>query len=394
MANSKTIISVLFLLALATASAFLINTNFSITQIAVKVPAVHPAAIYAQIYTKFGISVPDHIALAARSGWTDSVAANPSINDLIYLTPIQIGDNTLQVCLDTGSANLWAYTPQTPSVGSHATYNPQTGRLMPGYDWFSTTGDQTTLRGRVFQDLVKIGHLSYPNQAIQVVDIITPRSAMYNPNQPQDGIFGLAFSSMNCVRPTKQKTFFANIKRFLNAPLFAFCLKHRTPSTIDFGWIDSRKYKGQIVWTDVNKRYRFWNISIDGFSIGRDPSSSIPFSAIVDTGSSINLLPEYIVNQYYKRIPDSYKSTQHGGYIFPCTQTSIIPDFSLKIGQYIAVTPGQLLKFSSNGTHCFGGIQSSPFSSLNILGEVFLKNQYVIFFDDDRNARIGIAPQA
>ncbi|KAE8553833.1 hypothetical protein TMatcc_006680 [Talaromyces marneffei ATCC 18224] len=141
-------------------------------------------------------------------------------------------------------------------------------------------------------------------------------------------------------------------------------------------------------------RYRFWNISIDGFSIGRDPSSSIPFSAIVDTGSSINLLPEYIVNQYYKRIPDSYKSTQHGGYIFPCTQTSIIPDFSLKIGQYIAVTPGQLLKFSSNGTHCFGGIQSSPFSSLNILGEVFLKNQYVIFFDDDRNARIGIAPQA
>ncbi|KAE8548989.1 hypothetical protein EYB25_009372 [Talaromyces marneffei] len=217
---------------------------------------------------------------------------------------------------------------------------------------------------------------------------------MYNPSRAHDGIFGMAFSSLNCVRPRKQKTFFANIKRFLNSPLFAFCLKHRTPGTVDFGWIDPKKYKGQIFWTHVDKSEGLWKISIDGFRIGRDHSSPISFSAIVDTGSSINLFPEYVVKQYYKRIPGSYKSTQDGGYIFPCTQTSVIPDLSLEIGQHIAVIPGQLLKYSSNRTHCFGGIQSSPHPSLNVLGDVFLKGHYVIFFDDSTNPWIGIAPQA
>ncbi|EEA22386.1 hypothetical protein TMatcc_008171 [Talaromyces marneffei ATCC 18224] len=394
MANSKTIISALALSALAAAAPSRSKTRFSLTQVAVKVPAVHPAAIYARAFTRLGFEVPDHVALAARSGWTDSVTANPSQYDVVYLTPIQIGASVLQVALDTGSSNLWVYTPDTPGIGTHATYDPQTGRLMPGYRWHAINGIDIEFKGRVFQDNVRVGHLRYPNQAVQVVDMIKPESSMHNPLRNNDGILGLAFSSRNSVRPIKQNTFFANIKDKLDIPVFAACLKHGVPGTFDFGWIDSQKYKEKLFWMPIDNSKGLWNITIDGFSVGGDPFNSNPFHAIVDTGTSINLFQENIVKKYYEKIPDSSFSILNGGYTFPCTPASTIPDFNLKLGQYTAVISGKFIKYMSNGTHCYGGIQTSPNSDYNVLGDVFLKSYYVIFFDDNINPQIAIAPQA
>uniref|UniRef100_A0A093X8M9 Aspartic protease pep1 n=1 Tax=Talaromyces marneffei PM1 TaxID=1077442 RepID=A0A093X8M9_TALMA len=316
MANSKTIISALALSALAAAAPSRSKTRFSLTQVAVKVPAVHPAAIYARAFTRLGFEVPDHVALAARSGWTDSVTANPSQYDVVYLTPIQIGASVLQVALDTGSSNLWVYTPDTPGIGTHATYDPQTGRLMPGYRWHAINGIDIEFKGPW------------------------------------------------------------------------------VPGTFDFGWIDSQKYKEKLFWMSIDNSKGLWNITIDGFSVGGDPFNSNPFHAIVDTGTSINLFQENIVKKYYEKIPDSSFSILNGGYTFPCTPASTIPDFNLKLGQYTAVISGKFIKYMSNGTHCYGGIQTSPNSDYNVLGDVFLKSYYVIFFDDNINPQIAIAPQA
>ena len=41
-----------------------------------------------------------------------------------------------------------------------------------------------------------------------------------------DGIFGLAFSIENTVKPSQQKTFFDNIKSSLDEPLFTVDIKH------------------------------------------------------------------------------------------------------------------------------------------------------------------------
>lgn len=64
-------------------------------------------------------------------------------------------------------------------------------------------------------------------------------------------------------------------------------------------------------------------------------------------------------------------------------------------GTYKAVTPGKYIKMAAVGEDesiCFGGIQSSDGMEFSIFGDVFLKNQYVVF--DAEGPRLGFAPQA
>lgn len=64
-------------------------------------------------------------------------------------------------------------------------------------------------------------------------------------------------------------------------------------------------------------------------------------------------------------------------------------------GTYKAVTPGKYLKMSpvmEGGSTCFGGMQSNDGMDFSIFGDVFLKNQYVVF--DMNGPRLGFAPQA
>lgn len=375
MVNCKTIISALVLLVLATASPFPTNTSFSIRQVAVK-------ALY-------------NIALATRSDWTDSAIAAPFKHDIVYLTPIKVGTSNLQVVLDTASGNLWTYTAETPYIESHATYNPASGRLMKDYYWKSINGRGVVFQGRVYRDTVCIGqHLTYHDQAVQVVDVVEPITQALNPNRPYDGIFGLAFSTLNTIYPIKQQTFFDNIKSRLNAPLFAAYLKHEAPGMFDFGWIDPKKFKGPLVWTNVDASRGLWNISVDGYSIDGDSSSSIPFYAAIDTGTSLILLPESIIQAYYKKITGSYKYYATGGYYFPCTMTTIIPDFRVNIGEHTAVVPGEFMVYYRNTTHCYGSLQPSPRPDVNYLGAAFIKSQYIIFHHHPAGPWIGIATQA
>lgn len=46
----------------------------------------------------------------------------------------------------------------------------------------------------------------------------------------------------------------------------------------------------------------------------------------------------------------------------------------------------------NDGSMCFGGIQSNSGMEFSIFGDVFLKNQYVVF--DAEGPRLGFAQQA
>lgn len=64
-------------------------------------------------------------------------------------------------------------------------------------------------------------------------------------------------------------------------------------------------------------------------------------------------------------------------------------------GTYKAVTPGKYIKLApvqDGGKTCFGGIQSNQGMEFAIFGDVFLKNQYVVF--DPEGPKLGFAPQA
>ena len=64
---------------------------------------VNLPALYAKALSKYGAPVPAAVRAAAVSG---SAITTPEGNDDEYLTPVKIGETTLNLDFDTGSADL------------------------------------------------------------------------------------------------------------------------------------------------------------------------------------------------------------------------------------------------------------------------------------------------
>lgn len=120
--------------------------------------------------------------------------------------------------------------------------------------------------------------------------------------------------------------------------------------------------------------------------------------AIVDTGTTLLLVPDDIAAAYYAQIPGAANAAQtSGGYVFPCSETP--PSYTAVIGSYQAVVPGSFINFSpvdgntfADATTCFGGIQAVPAGfPFAIYGDVFLKSQFVVFHGGD--TQLGFAPK-
>lgn len=193
-------------------------------------------------YLKYGKPVPDwleeavanitaELGLEGRSTGTASATPIDSFDDA-YITPVQIGTpaQTLNLDFDTGSSDLWVFSSSTPSsqVNGQTVYNPSkssTSKLLSGATWSITYGDGSSSSGKVYTDKVAVGALSVANQA---VEIATTVSSSFSSESETDGLLGLAFSSLNTVSPTPQKTFFDNAKASLDSPLFTADLKYHT----------------------------------------------------------------------------------------------------------------------------------------------------------------------
>lgn len=229
----------------------------------------------------------------------------------------------------------------------------------------------------------------------QAVEAATSVSSSFLSDVDDDGLLGLAFSSINTVSPTSQLTFFDNVKANLASPLFAVTLKKGAAGTYDFGYIDSSKYTGSITYSSVSSSQGFWQITASGYAVGSGSSVSSSFTAIADTGTTLVYLPTAIVKAYYAKVSGSQNSNTFGGYVFPCTAT--LPNLSIVIAGVKQTIPGSYINYApadSSGSTCYGGIQSNTGIGLSILGDVFLKSKYVVFENSGSSPRLGIAQQA
>ncbi|KAK3953394.1 aspartic peptidase domain-containing protein [Pseudoneurospora amorphoporcata] len=169
---------------------------------------------------------------------------------------------------------------------------------------------------------------------------------------------------------------------------------------------------------------------------------SYPFTTIADTGTTLLLLPDSIVSDYYSAIPGASYSSEWAGYLFPCSYASSLPDWSFFLGSappsspstpapnttssdsnkaepkldigpepegdrqgqgqeegkegkeegfyYKGTVPGRYMNYGEvNATWCYGGMQSSEDIGFSIFGDVVLKAQFVVF--DLGGMRVGFA---
>ncbi|KAI9845901.1 MAG: Type I transmembrane sorting receptor [Sclerophora amabilis] len=370
------------------------TNGFTVSQVAKK--ATKPkngAAALRHAYGKYGAVIPQSLKAAADG----SVTATPSEYDEEYTCPVTIGTpgQTLQLDFDTGSSDLWVFSSElsASSQRGHDIFNPTESSSfenLSGASWSISYGDGSSASGDVGTDVVKVGQTTVNAQAVELARRV---SSQFTQDTDNDGLLGLAFSSINTVTPTSQMTFFDNAKSGLEASLFTADLKHQAPGSYDFGFIDDSKYTGSLAYTPVDTSNGFWEFTSSGYAVGSGSFRSTSIDAIADTGTSLLLTSSSIVSAYYAQVQGARNNERAGGYTFPCSAT--LPSFTFGVGSYRAVIPGTFINYApidETETTCFGGIQSSGSIGFSIFGDTMFKAQFVVF--DDENTRLGFAEKS
>ncbi|KAJ2900974.1 eukaryotic aspartyl protease [Zalerion maritima] len=289
-------------------------------------------------------------------------------------------------------------------TAGHTVYYPSnssTSSEMEGYSWSISYGDGSSSSGSVYVDTVTIGGLTVTSQAVEAAEDVSDEFAE---DTNIDGLLGLGFSSINTVQPTAQKTFFDNAASNLSSQVFTADLRYQeeTPTgrwadasptflaagSYAFGYINESAYTGDITYTDVDSSDGYWMFTSTGYQVGDDFFTSTSLTGIADTGTTLLLLDDDVVETYWSAMDGASYDSSQAGYVFPCDSTP--PEFSFGIEDATITIPGEYINYAQVDTdNCYGGIQSDSSIGFSIFGDVALKAAYVVF--DSENLQLGWA---
>lgn len=294
---------------------------------------------------------------------TGVVAAQPEANDKEFLSKVKVGGQEMTLDFDTGSSDLWVFNTQLDqqTTQGHAVFDPKKStsfKELQGAQFSISYGDGSGAAGNVGTDTVDIGGAVVNNQAIELA---TNVSNTFVQDQNNDGLLGLAFSSINTVKPQKQKTFFDNIMPSLAEPVFTADLRKGAAGAYEFGKIDTAKFQGQLQWANINNKKGFWQFSSQAFAVngGQPQKGAQGGQAIADTGTTLILADPSVVQGYYSQVQGAQNDQKAGGVTVPCNAK--LPDLDLDIGgQFMARVKGDDINFAPVGQ---GRKFPSPLSS-------------------------------
>ncbi|KAI9710688.1 MAG: hypothetical protein M1820_002521 [Bogoriella megaspora] len=332
------------------------------------------------------------------------VTADDQQNDSEYLAPVQIGTpaQTLNLDFDTGSSDLWVWStelPKSTSTKGHNVFNPSkssTFKKLSGSTWDISYGDGSSASGDVGTDTVVVGGASITAQGVELAKKLS--SAFQQ--GAGDGLLGLAWGSINTVKPKPVATPVTNLTNQSKVTDNLFTAKlgswrdadeaDKGESFYTFGYIDNETLNGQVPsYTPVDNSQGFWQIDSATYSINGKSYKANTSTAIMDTGTTLALVDDATVAAIYKAIPGAKYDNNQQGYVFPANTTADkLPQIAFAIGTKLFNFQKEDLGFASVGNGMvYGSIQSAGNMGLNIFGDAFLKAIYAIF--DQGNQRFG-----
>ncbi|KAI0376296.1 acid protease [Hypomontagnella monticulosa] len=327
---------------------------------------------------------------AATNG-TGLVTATPEANDVEYLSPVNIGGQTLNLDFDSGSSDLWVFNTQLSKAATqgHTVFDPEKSKtfaLMQGASFSISYGDGSGAAGNVGTDTVNVGGATVTKQA---VELATAVSRSFVDDTANNGLLGLAFSQLNTVQPAPQKTFFDNVKSSLAEPVFTADLRAQAAGAYEFGRVDTSKFTGEMTWVPVNTTDGFWQFTSEKFAVdgGAPQTSTAGAQAIADTGTTLLLADPAVAQAYYAQVDGAQDDQQQGGFTFPCNAQ--LPDLQLDVGGNMATVKGSDINFAQvDAQTCFGGLQATP-AGLQVYGDIFFKSNFIAF--NNGNNSLGFA---
>ncbi|KAI1389747.1 aspartic endopeptidase [Hypoxylon trugodes] len=343
---------------------------------------------------------------------TGDVTAEDQQNDSMYVCKVDIGSppQSLLLDFDTGSADTWVCsTLQGKSANSgHNVFDPkksETFKKLTGKKWKIQYGDGSTASGDCGSDTLVVGGLSIKDQTIECATKLSRQFAQGT----SDGLLGLAWGKINTVTdsgvPDPQATPVENMIDQDDIPKESELFTSAFYSTRDkdaesfytFGYIDQdlvQKSGQDIHWTEIDNSEGFWSFLSESASVNGESIDLSGNTAIADTGTTLALLSDTVVEKIYDQIPGASYDWLNQGYIFPViVKADDIPEIKVAVGDQEWLIQKEDLAFAltDDKQSWYGGIQSRGMMPFDILGDTFLKSVYAIW--DQGNKRFGVVPK-
>lgn len=233
-------------------------------------------------------------------------------------------------------------------------------------------------------------------QIRQTIGLATNQSSEFA-RMPEDGLFGLAFKSLQSVAGVNTYMDNAISTKAVTLPVVSVYLPSKRLNGGEggyylFGGIEKTRFVGELTYVPVTKA-NYWQVAVadaqfNGKSLGNHASQ-----AIVDTGTTLVFVSDALASEIHKNIPGSYFDDAEGGWKVPCALRSSTGTVSFTLSGKAFHIPLPDLAWDpdlDNNAICFSGVQGGS-DDLWILGDMFIKNNYCVF-DYSNNPRIGIAP--
>ena len=186
-----------------------------------------------------------------------------SCDDVVYYGTIALGDpgQTLEVILDTGSADLWVFSAgcsNCPNSVNTYDHSASANYKADGASFTIAYVDGDTVSGYLSKDKMEWGGLSFSRQTFAEID----SAATFSIVCQEDGLLGMAFDD---IASSEATTPFHNLikKGLVDKDRFSFYLSH-DDGTDDYGVLtlggsDATYYTGDMVWFNLAKKsYRDW----------------------------------------------------------------------------------------------------------------------------------------
>ncbi|KAL6889745.1 aspartic peptidase domain-containing protein [Trichoderma longibrachiatum] len=374
---------------------------------------------------------PEHALSLLRRDGSVSLDAINNLTGGGYYAQFSVGTppQKLSFLLDTGSSDTWVnsvttdlctdeLTQQTVGEYCFRQFNPRrSSSYKSSTEVFDITYlDGRRIRGNYFKDTVTINDASITGQQLGLA-LQSVRGT---------GILGLGFRD-NEASDTKYPTVVENLvsQKVIPVPAFSLYLNDLQTSQgiLLFGGVDTDKFHGGIATLPLQslppsiaktQDIVMYSVNLDGFSASDVDTPDVSAKAVLDSGSTITLLPDAVVQEIFDEydvlniqglpIPlvDCAKAkTKDATFNFKFDGKTIKVPIDEMVLNNLAAASDQLLsdptlsKFFKgwSGVCTFGmsstktyGIESDEFV---LLGDTFLRSAYVVY--DLQNKQIGIA---
>ena len=182
-------------------------------------------------------------------------------------------------------------------------------------------------------------------------------------------------------------------QKIINEPIFSVFLStddSDLDSCVLFGEVNMKKYAKKdsemVYMSTLNDGY--WSTKLNSITVKDKKITLSSYSAILDTGTSLIMGPEYEVNQVLKLIKKGNDCEFKDDYWFCDCDTENYPSIHINLsGNDFEIVPENYILKSSG--KCRVLIKADKTLNMWILGDVFLRRYYTVY--DLENLRVGIA---